>query len=1067
MPDPRKLPRSALLLITKFAPAEMLRTHTRVLIYATSASLVLIAIADRPVRAAITVSGNTSPVYNNADPWAPISLIVGDTAPGSMTIDAGSLVNNSGSATVANSSAASTSAVSVTGAGSKWKSFGSLRLGFRGAGTLDIAGGGSVESGGGEIGSQPGSNGTVTVGGGIGTSTWTDFSSLTVGFQGPGTLNIVGGGSVSSRGAYIGNWPGISGSVTVGGGTGSSAWTNSSALTVGYRSSGSLNIIGGGSVSNTFGFIGSGSGSSGAVTVGGGTGTSTWTNANDLRVGYNGTGTLDIAGGGSVSNTAGYIGFSPGSSGAVSIGGGMGTSNWTNSGYQYVGYRGTGTLDITGGGNVSSLGAYIGYDAGGDGDVTIGGGTGSSTWTNRFLFVGYNYSGIGSTTGTLNITGGGIVSNIDCYIGGVSGGEGTVTVGGGTGTSTWTNSGTLYVGMSGTGTLNINTGALVSAAGLSRGNATSSVNFDGGTLRITSNNTASNTINLLSGGGTIDVSTAGATFAVTSPINGSGSLTKAGPGTLIFTGANVYSGGTTINDGNLLADNTSGSAIGSGAVTVNSGGVLGGNGTIVGDVTNAGVLAPGASVGTLNIDGNYTQSAAGTLQFDLASASSFDQLNVGGAAALAGALELSLLGGYTPAAGAQFDVLDFGSHTGTFSSVMLPTLESSLSWDTSQLYTNGLLSVAFAGAGATYTHGDSTVLEPTSFSIIASAILLLKCRRRRRDLTKLAELFLCNAMHRFMAVGRTILSVGVVARRTEWNVVPAVGPRLALVLVATLGAPGSLRAQMEHVVFITSTTHGIAPGSINTPTGSNFGGQGAADFLCTEQAYAAGFIPDWNGFDKVWRALISSTGANANTRMNIIGRVVNTHGDILAVDQADFWDSTIATGVNYNEFGVLLPNNSTFWTGSNGLGEVSQNALNWTATSSGQLANAGRSQSTVNWLNQVQLSASQSLRLLAISEARVINEGDFNDDGQVDAADYTTWRDTLGSSVARGFDADGDGDTLITLADYDVWRAKFGTIYSAGSGADLRSTVVPEPGALSLMGCVAIGLMVGRRRRGS
>jgi hypothetical protein len=121
-------------------------------------------------------------------------------------------------------------------------------------------------------------------------------------------------------------------------------------------------------------------------------------------------------------------------------------------------------------------------------------------------------------------------------------------------------------------------------------------------------------------------------------------------------------------------------------------------------------------------------------------------------------------------------------------------------------------------------------------------------------------------------------------------------------------------------------------------------------------------LPDWNGIDKIWRALISGT-VNANARVNIVGRIINTHGDVLANDQSDFWDGTIAAGVNYNEFENLLPSNTTFWTGSTSQGVVSQNAQNWSTTSAVVTVNVGRSQSTANWFNQALLAANQSLRL--------------------------------------------------------------------------------------------------------
>ncbi len=89
--------------------------------------------------------------------------------------------------------------------------------------------------------------------------------------------------------------------------------------------------------------------------------------------------------------------------------------------------------------------------------------------------------------------------------------------------------------------------------------------------------------------------------------------------------------------------------------------------------------------------------------------------------------------------------------------------------------------------------------------------------------------------------------------------------------------------------------------------------------------------------------------------------------------------------------------------------------------------------------------------------------GDYNDDGVVDAADYTVWRDTLGSTSdlrANGDDA-GTSAGVIDEADYAVWKANFGTTAGAGSTPSL-SAAVPEPASLVLLiGSLAL-LMVAR-----
>ena len=46
-----------------------------------------------------------------------------------------------------------------------------------------------------------------------------------------------------------------------------------------------------------------------------------------------------------------------------------------------------------------------------------------------------------------------------------------------------------------------------------------------------------------------------------------------------------------------------------------------GTGVVNGNVFNSGIVSPGASIGTLTINGNYTQSASGTLRIEVAGAS--------------------------------------------------------------------------------------------------------------------------------------------------------------------------------------------------------------------------------------------------------------------------------------------------------------------------------------------------------------------------------------------------------------------------------------------------------------
>ena len=72
---------------------------------------------------------------------------------------------------------------------------------------------------------------------------------------------------------------------------------------------------------------------------------------------------------------------------------------------------------------------------------------------------------------------------------------------------------------------------------------------------------------------------------------------------------------------------------------------------------------------------------------------------------------------------------------------------------------------------------------------------------------------------------------------------------------------------------------------------------------------------------------------------------------------------------------------------------------------------------------------------------------DYNDNGVTDAADYTIWRDTLGTvddgvdppeDMRANGDNTGESENKIDQADYDVWKDNFG---SAGITFGLGQTI--------------------------
>jgi hypothetical protein len=106
-------------------------------------------------------------------------------------------------------------------------------------------------------------------------------------------------------------------------------------------------------------------------------------------------------------------------------------------------------------------------------------------------------------------------------------------------------------------------------------------------------------------------------------------------------------------------------------------------------------------------------------------------------------------------------------------------------------------------------------------------------------------------------------------------------------------------------------------------------------------------------------------------------------------------------------------------------------------------------------LYQLQLATAALATLLA---------GDYNEDGTVDAADYTVWRDTLGQTGA-GLAADGNGNGNVDAADYSVWKNHFGDVspgIGAGSGSLAGAGSVPEPAAIAIVSLAAGLLSIAR-----
>ncbi len=614
----------------------------------------------------VTVSG--AAVNGQVSTWTTdkgASLRIGDRGVGDLRIEAGGQVT-SGSGVVGRSSGG-VGTVTVTGVGSgaaagtpsTWTSTGSLVVGEAGQGTLNVAAGGRLSSGGTSIGQGVTGVGSVTLT--AKNTMWTSTGDFHVGENGQGTLRVENGAALSNEWTRLGFQTGSQGTATVTGA--GSSWTSANDFSVATAGKGSLAVLDGGTltVNSTLLTIGLDKGGDGVVRVADAT-----LNARDLFVADSGTGRLDVESGGKVITTRVVLARSAGASGVTQVQGAG--ARLVSAADMRVGSLGTGTLIVDAGGTAEAGSeVLVGHLAGSAGTVHL---RGDEAHGRGVLVAGRLVRGAGSATLDLD---GGILrasANSTDFLSGFDdvalGSRGayidtdghTVAVGSAFSSRAGDSSGLVKEGAgllalrgastyAGDTTIN---GGTLTLAGAGQLAATTDVRLaHAGTRFDIANASGNRTIGALLGvagtevalgGNTLSFGDAGdTTFA--GAITGLGAVVRQGSGSTTLTGTNTYTGGTTIDSGTLRIN---GSVAGN--VQVNSSGTLAGTGTVGGNVVvgSAGTLSPGNSHGTLNIGGSLTLGSGSTTVFELGQAGavggvSNDLVNVHGNLTLGGALQ--------------------------------------------------------------------------------------------------------------------------------------------------------------------------------------------------------------------------------------------------------------------------------------------------------------------------------------------------------------------------------------------------------------------------------------------
>jgi autotransporter-associated beta strand protein len=250
----------------------------------------------------------------------------------------------------------------------------------------------------------------------------------------------------------------------------------------------------------------------------------------------------------------------------------------------------------------------------GNGFFTLNGGQRANTVGGSASFSGFTFTGLTTTAGNATF-----INN---------GGNGANAFGGGT--SFGTSSTAAQARLVANGGEDGGGGGRISFSGDSEGGEAQVELFGNGSLDISSHLSPSVTIGSLEGDGAVKlgvnelaIGSNNLSTIFAGDIQDSGSVRKRGTGRLMLSGANTYTGGSTIEAGELAVNNKTGSGTGTGPVQVNAG-ILSGRGAIAGAVTigtgngPGAFLAPGENakgLATLTIQSALSFKADGTYTY--------------------------------------------------------------------------------------------------------------------------------------------------------------------------------------------------------------------------------------------------------------------------------------------------------------------------------------------------------------------------------------------------------------------------------------------------------------------
>ena len=188
-------------------------------------------------------------------------------------------------------------------------------------------------------------------------------------------------------------------------------------------------------------------------------------------------------------------------------------------------------------------------------------------------------------------------------------------------------------------------------------------------------------------------------------------------------GNSQFNGNVAATSGSKITVDSGATATFNGLFNQQVGSTLNGGGTYV---FNGG-YSPGNSPGAVSVTGNVVFGTLNDALFELAGllkGDEYDHLTVDGNLTFGGVLRLSFINGFKAKAGDTFDLFDWTTATGTFSSISTQNalLGTGLAWNFDNLYTTGSVSVV----------ATTPVPEPESSALIALGLGLVAMVTRRK-----------------------------------------------------------------------------------------------------------------------------------------------------------------------------------------------------------------------------------------------------------------------------------------------------------------------------------------------